>query len=280
MYSSQLFNHFLSSSSLLNYLSLASPTIIGLDLPPDQRNKLKENQQRLAELKTQFSKNVNEDKTNIELSRDELEGMPEDFFAGREKKITDDGAEKFIVTMKYPDLFPVLKMAKREETRRRMDIANSTRCKKKKKKERGTGTGRERFTLKGFSPLTQLPTPLFALGKENIPMLEEAVKIRRENAKLLGYNAHTEYRLEVKMAKTEENVLKFLAELKEKLKPLAEKEIAVLKDLKKQEKEANGEVYDGTCKVRELERERESRSITSRLTITPAPFLSLPAPSR
>jgi Zn-dependent oligopeptidase len=91
---------------------------------------------------------VNEDDTKIEFTREELEGLSDDFLSGL-KKTTVDGVEKYIVTMKYPDLIPVLKMAKKEETRKALDIANSTRC------------------------------------KENIAMLEEAVELRRECAKVI-----------------------------------------------------------------------------------------------
>lgn len=48
------------------------------------------------------------------------------------------------------------------------------------------------------------------------------------------------------MAKTQENVLAFLGDLKEKLMPLGLKELERLKQLKKKDLEASGKVYDGS----------------------------------
>ncbi len=47
------------------------------------------------------------------------------------------------------------------------------------------------------------------------------------------------------MAKSQEAVLEFLNGLKQKLKPAAEKELAKLLDLKRKDKEALGEPFDG-----------------------------------
>jgi Zn-dependent oligopeptidase len=153
---------------------------------------------------------VNEDKTERTFTKTELEGMPEDFiFALRTSTRESDGATLYHVTMKYPDLIPTMKMAKREETRRVMDEANSTRC------------------------------------SENIPLLTEMVKLRRQAAHLLGYKNHADFKLEVKMAKTTPEVMKFLEDLVVLLKPLAEQELASLLALKKAEKETRGEPFDG-----------------------------------
>jgi metallopeptidase MepB len=71
---------------------------------------------------------------------------------------------------RYPDVLPVLKMCKNENTRRVHYIAYESR------------------------------------NKENIALLEEAVSLRRQAAKILGYPSHAAFILEVKMAKTVEAV--------------------------------------------------------------------------
>lgn len=43
-------------------------------------------------------------------------------------------------------------------------------------------------------------------NKENVPLMEQAVKIRRQAAKLLGFKNHAAFVLDVKMAKTVEAV--------------------------------------------------------------------------
>jgi Zn-dependent oligopeptidase len=134
----------------------------------------------------------------------ELDGLDDSFI----NELKKDG-DKFIVSIQYTELLPVLRMCKVAETRRRLDLANSSRC------------------------------------KENVAKLEEAVKIRHANALLLGYKNHGEFKLEIKMAKTPEIVNAFLLDLKEKLMPLGLKELERLKQLKKKDLEATGKVYDG-----------------------------------
>lgn len=51
-------------------------------------------------------------------------------------------------------------------------------------------------------------------GDENIKMFEEVVKLRQEQAELLGYETFSDYILEFRMAKNKNNVLDFLSELR------------------------------------------------------------------
>ncbi|PJF16637.1 Neurolysin/Thimet oligopeptidase 2 domain-containing protein [Paramicrosporidium saccamoebae] len=166
----------------------------GLGLPAEKRSELKTKRKRLAELGVEFSKNMNEDKTEMLLTGEELEGCPSDFIEGLEQR---DG--KYVLTMKYPDVFGVLKNAKREEVRQRMDIAFNSRC------------------------------------RINAPLLEEAVQLRFECAKLLGYASHAEFQLEERLAKSHKAVLEFESDLRAKLTPLAKEELNKLKKWKKNE---------------------------------------------
>lgn len=111
---------------------------------------------------------------------------------------------KLKVTFKYPDIFPVFKHANVSNTRKVANIAYGNRC------------------------------------AENGPILEEIIKIRYEIAKLLGYETYSDYVLEERLAKTKETVLNFLSDLRTKLTPVAQEELKVLKDFKKQDLEARG----------------------------------------
>ena len=164
----------------------------GLDLDPVSLSILQENKKKQSSLAISFAKNIGEDKTSIICSREDLNGLPDDFIDNLSKK--DD---KFIVTVQYPDLIPVMKLAKNEETRRRLDFANSARC------------------------------------EENISILKETVSLRAEHAKLLGYKNHPDFKLEVKMAKNPSNVQKFLKDLETRLMPIAKVELEKLKEMKK-----------------------------------------------
>lgn len=81
--------------------------------------------------------------------------------------------------------------------------------------------------------------------KENIPMLEQVIKLRHECATLLGYPSHAAFKLELKMAKETSNVTTFLADTQKKLIPLAKKELETLLALKKTECQKNGIEFDG-----------------------------------
>lgn len=118
----------------------------GLDLPSDKLEILKTKKQRLSELCISFSQNIANDSTFILCTRQELDGLDDSFIDNLEQV---DG--KYKVTVQYPDLIPVMKLCKNPETRKRLDFANSTRC------------------------------------KENVELLQEAIRIRDENAKMLGY---------------------------------------------------------------------------------------------
>ncbi|KAJ2744446.1 metalloendopeptidase [Coemansia sp. BCRC 34301] len=178
----------------------------GLALDKDQREHLGKIRMRLSELAIRFSRNINEGDGKAVLTRDELEGLPSDFFEGRATE-TVDGQEGFVVTTKYPDIIPVMRLAKREETRERMFVVEGQRC------------------------------------PENIPILQEAVALRLEAAQLLGYKTHAEFVLEENMAKAPEPVLEFENDLRSRLNVLADKEIEELVALKKADMEKAGKPY-------------------------------------
>lgn len=169
----------------------------------EQRALLKEKRQRLADLCTEFSRNMNEDSTELLFSPEELEGATQDFLASL-KKCPETG--KYRVSMKYPDLFGVLRNVHSERVRQLMDTTNGRKC------------------------------------EQNRALLAEAVKLRCECAALLGYPDHASFRLENKMAKEPAKVTQFLRDLQAKLTPFAQTELAKLTELKRAEtsKETHG----------------------------------------
>ncbi|KAJ1726742.1 metalloendopeptidase, partial [Coemansia biformis] len=142
----------------------------GLLLSSEKREQLRDIKKRESVLEVDFRKCINDEDARLLFSRDELEGLPEDYFNGRETE-DHDGEAKYVVTSKYPDYIPLMKYAKRESTRKAMLIADENRC------------------------------------PDNIPRLQELVKLRLEQAQLLGYNTYSEYALEVLMAKTPQAAL-------------------------------------------------------------------------
>ncbi|KAJ2724082.1 metalloendopeptidase [Coemansia sp. Benny D115] len=180
----------------------------GLALQEEQRRRLGEIRKRLSELSIRFSRNINEQDGVVHLTRAELEGLPADYFDGR-ATVTEDGVEKYVVTTKYPDLVPAMQTAKREETRRKLLCAEEARC------------------------------------PENIGLLQEAVALRLEAAKLLGYRTHAEFVLEQNMAKTPKAVMDFEHDLRGKLDALASEEIVEITALKQADRQAAGKAFEG-----------------------------------
>ncbi|KAL1885977.1 metalloendopeptidase [Paecilomyces lecythidis] len=181
----------------------------GLGLPAGpKRDRFKEIKKRLSQISIEFQKNLNEENGGIWFTREELDGVPEDVLSGL-KKGEGENEGKLRLSFKYPDLFPTLKFAKNAETRKQVMIANENKC------------------------------------NQNVPLFKEAIVLRDEAARLLGYPSHAAFRVEDKMAKTPETVNSFLGDLRSRLAAGGQKEREALKTLKQADLESHGEKFDG-----------------------------------
>jgi thimet oligopeptidase len=177
----------------------------GLQLPSEERAVLSDMKKELADICIQFSKNLNQVTTTHSFTIEELKGMPSDFISGLKKDENDDG--KYIVGLKYPEVFPVLNLCEVESTRKTMEVLMNTRC-----------------------------------IHSNTPLIERAVSLRTSIATMLGYDSHASFKLEERMAKDSAVVKTFLEELREKLVPGALGELATLKALKKESGGGDGDI--------------------------------------
>jgi len=117
---------------------------------------------------------------------------------------------KYYVSLKYPELFPVLQKAKRSITRKKMAKLSESEC-----------------------------------MNENITIFEEVLQLRKEEAQLLGFGNHAYYILDTKMAKDPIKVFEFLNDLSSKLSDYLVKDLNVLLNLKRQEMEERKDFFDG-----------------------------------
>jgi metallopeptidase MepB len=117
--------------------------------------------------------------------------------------------DKYWLTFKYPDLFPTLKYCTNSETRKRVFIANENKC------------------------------------NQNVQLFREAIILRDEAARLLGYPNHAAFRIEDKMAKTPKTVDDFLGDLRSRLSDGGVAEIKTLKEMKRQDLASSGADFDG-----------------------------------
>jgi metallopeptidase MepB len=81
---------------------------------------------------------------------------------------------------------------------------------------------------------------IFVQCNQNVPLFAEAIVLRDEAARLLGYADWASFRIEDKMAKTPKTVNDFLADLRVQLAPGGEKETAHLKEIKAADLKARG----------------------------------------
>jgi Zn-dependent oligopeptidase len=131
----------------------------GLDLDETRRGRIATIKKEMSDLAIEFQRNLGEENTTMELSREQLEGLPESFL----KKLPRAG-HNFVLSLKNPEALPVLKLCKVSDTRRRLRILYDSRC-----------------------------------MEENTPILERLVSLRAEQAKILGYQDHAHYVLETRM---------------------------------------------------------------------------------
>ncbi len=170
----------------------------GMELPEAQRSKLQALKNRLNDLGLEFRRNITQSDTLVEYSREELDGVSEDFLAN-EEILGKDGRYRVNANVTW-QVLEVLRNARNEETRKRLVVARSNRAREK-----------------------------------NIPLFAEMLKIRAQIATLLGYDNWADYRIEPKMAKNAKTARKFLQDLSEGLAPKFKAELATFRELKTRE---------------------------------------------
>jgi len=189
----------------------------GLFLPDGELRKVKELRQKLANLETEFSSNLNEVADFIEVTKAETEGLPESMVARLEK--LPNGNYK--VTVKATDYTQFMENAKNSDARRRMAEKWENRA-----------------------------------AEKNTKLFEEALGLRREIAKLLKFKTWADYRTEDHMAKNAKTVNTFLEGLRGKLAIKNKKDLADLLKLKKQMEPGATKLnaWDGTYYANQLKK--------------------------
>jgi Zn-dependent oligopeptidase len=165
----------------------------GHELDPEARAELQRLQKRMVELQVQFESNLDEWEDFIEVTREDLDGLPDDYIAR-----LDPGAapDTFKVTMEYPDYVPFMQEARRRDLRQSLQFKFWNRA-----------------------------------AEANKPLLVEAIDIRHRIAELLGYSTWADYSMEVKMAKEPTAVASFYDSLVPGLETKAQRELAEMMTL-------------------------------------------------
>jgi len=172
----------------------------GALLNEEDKLKLREIDTELAQLKLTYGENVLAETNNYHLHitiEADLKGLPDGakemaFFLAKSKNL-----EGWVFTLDFPSYLPFVTYVDNRELRKEMTIA----------------AGKKAFQNNEFD------------NKENVKRI---VELRHKRAILLGYQSHSHFVLEERMAQNPEKVQSFLNDLLEKAKPAAQKEFIQL----------------------------------------------------
>jgi peptidyl-dipeptidase Dcp len=149
----------------------------GARLQGEDRERLKQIVQTLASLSTRFGQNVLADERDWEmpLGADDLEGLPADVVAATASAAADRGRDGHVVTLSRSVIVPFLQFSPRRDLRERAFRA---------------------WAARGETPG----------ATDNRAIVGEILKLREEQAHLLGYPDFASFKLEPQMAKTPDAV--------------------------------------------------------------------------
>jgi oligopeptidase A len=179
----------------------------GAELPEDRKPRFQELQQELAALAAKFQENLL-DATNafarFVASEAELSGIPEDVCQVARAAAQKEGKPGWKFTLHAPSYIPVMQYADNRDLRAAMYRAYGTRA-------------------------SDIVAPGGTAEWDNSALIDRILKLRAEEARMLGYRDFAEVSLVPKMAESPGQVLSFLRELGAKARPFAEKDYAELR---------------------------------------------------
>ncbi len=186
----------------LLYLTRRGFVRAGAKLEGEARERLKAVKERLAVLGTEFTQNLLKDESDwfMELSEDDLEGLPDFVVAGARAAGEEKGADGPVITTSRSLIVPFLQFSPRRDLREKAYQAWTSRG------ARGGET-------------------------DNRAIASEILKLRDERAKLLGYESFAAYKLETEMAKSPENVRDLLMRVWAPARATADADAAVLEEM-------------------------------------------------
>ncbi len=167
----------------------------GVGLPAEQRARAKAISDRITDLAQQFQKNVRDDNTQVAFTEAELRGVPEAVWKGAKR----DAEGRVLLSLAYPNYFPVMQTAEEPAARERMWRAK---------------------TSEG--------------GDQNLKLLGEITQLRREYAQLFGQPSFDDFTLRRRMAQNTAQVQAFLNDVKAAVGDAEVRELQELRDAKAQ----------------------------------------------
>ena len=182
----------------------------GAELSDEKKSRFAEIQEQQAALQTKFSENVLDATNAYELiitDEKRLAGLPDDVKQAAQASAEKEGKTGWRFTLHFPSYFPILQYADDRALRETIYTANATKA-----SELGVNS-----------------------VWDNSQNIIDILKLRHEEAQLLGYKNYAEVSLVPKMATQPTEVIRFLDDLAQRARPFAENDLAELKAFAKTE---------------------------------------------
>nr|WP_294841994.1 M3 family metallopeptidase [uncultured Methylotenera sp.] len=202
----------IQSSAAFATLSATQQTIInkevrdfklgGAELPAEQKARFKAVSEALSKLGAKFEENIldntNDFKHTVENLAD-LAGLPQDAIEAAQEAAKADGKQGYQFSLHFPSYMPVLQYADNRALREVLYRAYATRA-------------------------SELSKPEW----DNTELIRDILKLKQEEAHMLGFNNFAELSLATKMADTPKQVTDFLDTLAKRAKPYAQQDMQAL----------------------------------------------------
>lgn len=180
----------------------------GAELQGEAKQRFQQLQEQQAELAQKFSEHVLDatDGYAFYATEDQLAGVPDDVKQAARAAAQAEGKDGFKLTLHFPSYFPVLQYGENRALRETLYRAHVTRA-----SELGPAT------------------------LDNTALMRELLKLRQEEARLLGYDNYAQVSLVPKMADSPQQVLDFLRDLARRARPYAERDLQELREFARDE---------------------------------------------
>jgi Zn-dependent oligopeptidase len=190
-------NNNLLTEQMIRYVEKTnlSYKLNGMELNDDDLAKLIEINKRISELSNQISHNISSYDIKFEFIEDELSGMTKQWLETRKTDKQIDFRDVYSLNLKYPDYVPIMSNCSNRNTRRKMNTSYLQRC-----------------------------------VNTNPQLINEILELKNTKARILGFEKYSDLKLCKQMAKKTSNVMDFLNDLKEKIKPKTESDIRLISE--------------------------------------------------
>jgi oligopeptidase A len=180
----------------------------GAELPTEQKARFKTVSEELSKLGSKFEENIM-DNTNdfahyVEDVTD-LAGLPADAIEAASEAAKEVGKAGYKFSLQFPSYLPVLQYAENRTLRETLYRAYATRASEFSKPD-------ENGNIKW----------------DNTSLISDILKLKKEEAQMLGFKNYAELSLATKMADSPKQVTEFLDTLAKRAKPYAERDMQEL----------------------------------------------------